>query len=143
MEAAEHTTNTVVKALLFTDLVGSTDLKRRLGDAAGAEVISKHDGVARERVAKFGGSDLKDTGDGFLAAFDVPSNAVLCALSFQPPNSATRAAAGSSREVHRDCRSLSPLTVASPPSTSTKAKSPGKSLTATDPKTTPPSPTST
>ena len=33
--------DTVLKVFLFTDLVGSTALKRKLGDAASAEVIAK------------------------------------------------------------------------------------------------------
>lgn len=82
METANPTTS-ILKAFLFTDLVGSTDLKRRLGDAAYAQVISRHDRLFHRCRSEFGGGDDKDTGDGFLAVFDVPSNAVRCALAFQ------------------------------------------------------------
>ena len=75
--------STIFKAFLFTDLVGSTDLKRRLGDAAVAGAIARHDALFRECLAEFHGNQDKDIGDGFLAVFDAPSHAVRCALAFQ------------------------------------------------------------
>ena len=74
---------TVVKAFLFTDLVGSTDMKRRLGDAAYADAIARHDELFHRCLTEYAASQEKDIGDGFLAAFDVPSDAIRCALSFQ------------------------------------------------------------
>ncbi len=74
---------TVLKAFLFTDLVGSTDMKRRLGDMAYADAIVRHDELFHRCLTEFSGSQKKDIGDGFQAAFDVPSDAVRCALAFQ------------------------------------------------------------
>ncbi|MCZ6816750.1 MAG: protein kinase, partial [Planctomycetota bacterium] len=73
---------TVLHVLLFTDLVGSTDLKGRVGDAAAARAVSFHDKLFRECLAQFQGLERDDTGDGFFATFEVPSNAVRCALAF-------------------------------------------------------------
>ncbi len=78
-----------VKVFLFTDLVGSTALKRRLGDIKGAEVIALHDSLFRECLPEFGGEEVDNAGDGFLALFDRPSDAVRCALAFQRRLAAT------------------------------------------------------
>jgi len=68
---------------LFTDLVGSTDLKRRLGDAAGAEAIAAHDRHFRACLRRYGGTEQNSPGDGFFATFELPSSAIECALAFQ------------------------------------------------------------
>lgn len=73
----------IVRVFLFTDLVGSTDLKQRLGDSEAARRIALHNEVFRKCLAKFYGHEEANPGDGFFATFDVPSHAVLCGLSFQ------------------------------------------------------------
>ena len=82
MSSQPDSRSTVLKVFLFTDLVGSTDMKRRLGDAGGAEAIVQHDTLFRGCLARFAGVEQDNAGDGFLAIFDVPSNAVRCALAF-------------------------------------------------------------
>lgn len=70
--------------ILFTDIVGSVDIKREHGQAGAAGLITRHDSLFDEAVtASEGGRVLKDTGDGFLASFTRPSEAVLTALRFQ------------------------------------------------------------
>ncbi|MCH8332677.1 protein kinase [Candidatus Sumerlaeota bacterium] len=71
------------KAILFTRLIGSADLQQRLGVTAGAEAIARHDAIFRESLGEFNGSEMERTADGFYAAFDLPSEALRCALSFQ------------------------------------------------------------
>ena len=83
MTESEPRQATVFKVFQFTDLVGSADLKRRLGDQAGAAAISAHDALFRECLSQHDGREENETGDGFLASFDRPSQAVLCALAFQ------------------------------------------------------------
>ena len=75
-------TQTSLRAFLFTDIVGSTDLKRRLGDVEGARVIADHDARFRRCVEACGGEERNNPGDGFFATFPVPSAAVRCALAF-------------------------------------------------------------
>ena len=65
--------------VLFTDIVGSTDLAARLGDARWLELRSAHNDVVRRHVAAFRGREIATTGDGFLATFDGPARAVHCA----------------------------------------------------------------
>lgn len=82
MAATAAPTRLVV--LLFSDIVGSVQLKSRLGDAQAAAIISRHDHLFREVFEQVDdGEILKDTGDGFLAQFHTVSSAVNFALLFQ------------------------------------------------------------
>ncbi len=74
---------TVLQVFLFTDLVDFTDFKRRLGDVEAAVSLSRHDTLFRDCLNKTGGIEQVHTGDGFFATFNVPSEAVQCALAFQ------------------------------------------------------------
>lgn len=69
----------VVATVLFTDIVGSTELASGMGDAGWKEVLDRHDAVAAEEVGRFGGRLVKTTGDGLLATFDGPSRGIGCA----------------------------------------------------------------
>src|SRR5690349_257551 len=81
-QAAAPTSRLMV--LMFTDIVGSTDLKRKLGDAEVAKIIRRHDEIFRYTVGAFPFAEiLKDVGDGFLARFNSASDAVHAALHFQ------------------------------------------------------------
>lgn len=73
----------VLKVFFFSDIVGSTELKQRLGDTAGAVAIDKHDSVFRICMRRHRGFEEENTGDGFFATFDRPSDALRCALEFQ------------------------------------------------------------
>jgi class 3 adenylate cyclase len=71
----------VVATLLMTDIVGSTELAVRLGDAAWKELLARHgDGVRRE-LDRFRGLEITTTGDGFLAVFDGAARAIRCAAA--------------------------------------------------------------
>lgn len=66
--------------VLFTDIVGSTELAAELGDARWLELRAVHDYLVRQNLATFRGREIKTTGDGFLATFDGPARAVYCAV---------------------------------------------------------------
>src|SRR3954454_10572077 len=70
--------------MLFCDLVGSTSLLTRLGDAA-SDVIRRDVFTALRRpVEVHGGDEVKSQGDGLMVAFrDHPSDAVSCAVAMQ------------------------------------------------------------
>jgi class 3 adenylate cyclase len=70
-----------VQTLLFTDIVGSTDRLRNLGDAAWAALLVRHHGVIRAVLAAHGGREVDTAGDGFLARFDAPAPAVRAAVA--------------------------------------------------------------
>ena len=69
--------------ILFTDLVGSTALTQRLGDAAAQELLRAHNTIVRERLREHGGTELKSMGDGFMASFPSGSRALECAIAIQ------------------------------------------------------------
>jgi class 3 adenylate cyclase/pimeloyl-ACP methyl ester carboxylesterase len=66
--------------VLFTDIVGSTELAAKIGDAQWLELRAVHDYLVRRNLATFRGREIKTTGDGFLATFDGPARAVYCAV---------------------------------------------------------------
>src|SRR5688572_22206348 len=69
---------------LFSDLVGSTDLKSKLGTVAYAGLLERHDEIFKQLIAQYPEAQvLKDTGDGFFAVFATISDAVRFALQFQ------------------------------------------------------------
>jgi class 3 adenylate cyclase len=72
-----------LRAIMFTDIVGSTELTDRLGDAAALELVRVHDALVRRGLARFGGREVKHTGDGIMAAFDEVPNAVYAAADIQ------------------------------------------------------------
>jgi len=69
----------VLATVLFTDIVGSTELAARLGDRAWLELLREHDAVVRSELERFRGREVSTTGDGFVATFDGPARAVRCA----------------------------------------------------------------
>jgi class 3 adenylate cyclase len=73
----------VLATILFTDLVGSTERARQLGDQAWARLLDQHHAVVRSELARFHGEEIDTAGDGFLALFDGPARAVRCALEIR------------------------------------------------------------
>jgi len=69
------------RTLLFTDVVDSTLLVERLGDARAAEVWARHDRAARELLAQNQGHEIDRT-DGFFLLFDAPADAARFALAY-------------------------------------------------------------
>ena len=69
----------VLSTVMFTDIVGSTEVAARLGDSAYRELLGQHHTIARNEIARFRGREINTAGDGFLATFDGPARAVRCA----------------------------------------------------------------
>ena len=69
--------------VLFTDIVGSTERARQVGDRRWAELLDTHDRVARELVGELQGRLVKSTGDGILALFDRPGRGIRCATALR------------------------------------------------------------
>ena len=69
--------------LLFTDLVGSTELKSRLGDERAEELRRTHFRLLRNQIAAHRGNEVKSLGDGLMVAFGSASDAVACAVAMQ------------------------------------------------------------
>ncbi len=73
----------VLATVLFTDIVGSTQLAAKLGDGPWQALLADHNRVVRRQLGRFGGTEIKVVGDGFLATFDGPARAVRCALAIR------------------------------------------------------------
>jgi class 3 adenylate cyclase len=65
--------------ILFTDIVGSTTMATELGDGAWRMRLEEHDRTTRSAVEHHAGRVVKTTGDGVLAVFDLPTQALGCA----------------------------------------------------------------
>ncbi|HWT94291.1 MAG TPA: adenylate/guanylate cyclase domain-containing protein [Solirubrobacteraceae bacterium] len=66
--------------VLFTDIAGGTARAAQVGDGRWRDLLAGHDATVRRQLARFGGREVKTTGDGFLAVFEgPPSPAVRCA----------------------------------------------------------------
>jgi pimeloyl-ACP methyl ester carboxylesterase len=73
----------VLATVLFTDIVGSTELAADLGDRHWRELLEEHNAIVRRELGRFRGRELSTAGDGFLATFDGPARAVACAVAIR------------------------------------------------------------
>jgi class 3 adenylate cyclase/pimeloyl-ACP methyl ester carboxylesterase len=71
----------VLATLLFTDLVGSTEIAAKLGDAGWRDLVHRHHAFVRQQLVRFRGREIDTAGDGFFASFDGPARAVRCACA--------------------------------------------------------------
>ena len=69
----------VLATVLFTDIVGSTELATQLGDRRWRDLLESHHDVVRSELARYRGREIDTTGDGFLAVFDGPARAIRAA----------------------------------------------------------------
>jgi class 3 adenylate cyclase len=69
-------------AILFTDVVGSTERAAEVGDREWGNLMASHDTLARTIVDQHQGRLIRTTGDGMLATFDGPGRAIRCAIAF-------------------------------------------------------------
>jgi Adenylate cyclase, family 3 (some proteins contain HAMP domain) len=72
-----------VRTVLFTDLVGHTEMMQRLGDERGRDVLREHERITREVLKANGGTEVKTMGDGFMASFGSVTKAVECAVALE------------------------------------------------------------
>ncbi len=65
--------------ILFTDIVGSTELAASLGDGVWRQLVAAHHAAVRRELRRFGGREVDTAGDGFFATFGQPAQAVRAA----------------------------------------------------------------
>src|SRR5258708_19987320 len=70
-------------SVLFTDLVGSTELSDRIGDAPAVELMNGLNELLARQFERFGGRVVKSTGDGFLVTFASVRRSIACAVAIQ------------------------------------------------------------
>jgi class 3 adenylate cyclase len=73
---ADH--SRVLATILMSDIVESTATANRIGDAAWRDLLANHDRVVRRQLDRFGGREVKTTGDGFIATFSSAAAALRC-----------------------------------------------------------------
>jgi class 3 adenylate cyclase len=73
----------VLATVLFTDLVGSTERAVAVGDAAWRATLERHHAIVRRELSRHSGREIDTAGDGFLASFDTPAQAIRCACAIR------------------------------------------------------------
>ena len=66
----------VLTTLVFTDMVGSSQVAEELGDRRWRELLARHHRIVREGLREYGGRELDTAGDGVFARFDSPAAAI-------------------------------------------------------------------
>ncbi len=70
-------------AILFTDLVGSTELSQAHAPDTAEEIRRQHNAILRQAITEHGGTEVKNLGDGVMVAFGSASAALACAVAMQ------------------------------------------------------------
>jgi class 3 adenylate cyclase len=73
----------ILTTMLMTDIVGSTELASRIGDAAWDQLLDRHNALFREVLERYRGTEIDTTGDGFLAMFDGAARAIQAAVDIR------------------------------------------------------------
>jgi len=68
-----------IRTVMFTDIVGSTELTQRHGDDAAMAFLQVHDKIVRDALRELAGREIKHTGDGIMASFYSAVAAARCA----------------------------------------------------------------
>jgi class 3 adenylate cyclase len=77
--AAPSQAHRALRTVLFTDIVASTQHAAATGDQLWRAVLHRFGEITTELTQRFGGTVVKSTGDGHLATFDGPTQAIRCA----------------------------------------------------------------
>ena len=77
----ERAPTRALATVMFTDIVHSTEKAADLGDEAWRALLARHNDLTRKHVEDRGGRVVKSTGDGALATFDDPTDAIAAAQS--------------------------------------------------------------
>jgi class 3 adenylate cyclase len=71
--------NVVMAAVMFTDIVASSEHQARVGPREWSRLTDRHDALVRATLVRHRGREVKTMGDGFLATFDATGRALRCA----------------------------------------------------------------
>jgi len=71
----------VLATVLFTDIVGSTQLATQLGDRRWRDLLETHHEAVRSELVRYRGREVDTAGDGFLTVFDGPARAIRAATA--------------------------------------------------------------
>ena len=74
-----HDADRFLAAVLFVDVVGSTEQVSEIGDSSWRILLDRFEETTRNVLANHGGRLIDTAGDGLLATFDGPARAIRCA----------------------------------------------------------------
>lgn len=69
--------------IMFTDIVGFSDLVAKMSREENQAFLDKHDRILNRVIKRFGGKTIKTIGDSFLVTFRSPTDAVICGMAMQ------------------------------------------------------------
>lgn len=71
----------ILATVMFTDIVGSTEMIEEMGDKKWKELLHEHRQLIRNNLIEYRGNEIETIGDGFMATFDGPARAIHCSSS--------------------------------------------------------------
>ncbi len=98
-DARSDVAATSYRGFLFSDVRGFTAFAERHGNAAAADMVGRFLSIARQAIARHGGTEMSTEGDAIHAVFESASGAVLCGLEI-----VEAAAESNAREPSRPLR---------------------------------------
>lgn len=98
-EATPARTGGAFRTILFTDIENSTLLNQRVGDAAYRALLREHEVITRDLLRAHDGTEIKMTGDGFMASFSSVASAMECAIALQRAFADRNASAGETLSI--------------------------------------------
>jgi len=81
LQAIEHDSGTIT--IVFSDIESSTQRATSMGDVAWMKVLSAHNGIIQRHVDKWGGTVVKNQGDGFMLTFGGARRALRAMIEVQ------------------------------------------------------------
>lgn len=81
--ADEPISDSPFRAVMFTDLEGSTEMISLYGDDKSMELLRVHNALTRDALRAHAGKEIKHTGDGFMTSFASAVSSVECAIDIQ------------------------------------------------------------
>ncbi|MDR9451997.1 MAG: DUF4242 domain-containing protein [Acidimicrobiia bacterium] len=75
--------DSALRAIMFTDIEGSTDISTSHGDEVAVGLVRRHDQIVRDALQRFDGREVKHTGDGLFASFVSVTRAVEATIAIQ------------------------------------------------------------
>jgi pimeloyl-ACP methyl ester carboxylesterase len=81
VRAGERDADRWLATVLFTDIVGSTEIAAQLGDRAWRDRLQQFHAIGRRQLEAHRGREVDSAGDGLFATFDGPARAIRCALA--------------------------------------------------------------
>jgi class 3 adenylate cyclase len=69
--------------IVFSDIESSTERATAMGDDAWMKVLGAHNSIIRENLKRYGGTEVKNQGDGFMLTFPGARRALRCMIDVQ------------------------------------------------------------